>query len=68
MQKPQQQIDDSKSVTTRFQIILRTQCDEIMTIIGADPDLPYSELAAAVKAWGARKEANGIIHGMNNIL
>jgi len=30
-----------------FEELLRSQCDEIMTIIGADPELPYSELAAA---------------------
>ncbi len=35
--------------------LLRAQCDEIMTITGADPELPYSQLAAHVKAWAEGK-------------
>ena len=41
---------EANSVKELFHKILRDQCDEIMEIIGADPDLPYSELAANVRA------------------
>ena len=41
---------ERESTQELFCKLLRAQCDEIMTIIGADADLPYSELAANVRA------------------
>ncbi len=48
---------NDKHITSEasFTNLLRAQLDEIMTITGADPELPYSQLSAHVKAWGEGK-------------
>ena len=46
-----------------FYTILRAECDSIMTIIGADEEQTYDGLAEAVKVWGMRQFADGIICG-----
>lgn len=44
-----------------FTTLLRKEMDKILEIIEADPEQPYYGLADRVRAWGTRKQCDGMI-------